>query len=103
MSRTEDLHKHEYMLCQRWAVAKMIQSDESDPKRAYIHGFDAGIDLLCARIKLSNPAMAEAVREVADKMAEETAKALRSMLGEKGVTVTGPVSPQQSEEFSTLP
>jgi|HubBroStandDraft_6_1064221.scaffolds.fasta_scaffold47393_7 hypothetical protein len=103
MSRTEDFQKHEYMLNQRWALAKVIQSAESDPKRAYIHGFDAGIDLLCAKIKLSNPAMAEAVREVADKMAEETAKTLRSMAGEKSVAVTGPVSPQQSAEFSTLP
>ena len=87
MSRTEDFQNHEYMLSQRWAVAKMIQSYETDPKQAYIHGFDAGIDLLCAKIKLSNPAVADGVRELADKMAEETARTLRSMLGEKRATV----------------
>jgi len=84
MSRTEDF---EYMLNQGWAVKKMIQSYESDPKLAYIHGFDAGIDLLCAKAKISNPAIAAGIRELADKMAEETAKTLRSMLGEEKAAV----------------
>ena len=86
MCRTEDF---EYMLNQGWAVRKMIQSYESDPKLAYIHGFDAGINLLCAKAKLSNPAIAKGIRELADKMAEETAKTLRTMLGEeKAVVIT---------------
>lgn len=87
MSRSEDFLKHDYALNQGWAVKKMIQSYESDPKLAYIHGFDAGIDLLCAKAKLSNPAIAEGIRELADKMAEETAKTLRSMLGEEKAAV----------------
>jgi hypothetical protein len=86
MCRTADF---EYMLNQGWAVRKMIQSYESDPKLAYIHGFDAGIDLLCAKAKLSNPAIAKGIRELADKMAEETAKTLRTVLGEeKAVVIT---------------
>lgn len=84
MCTTEEF---EYMLNQGWAVRKMIQSYESDPRLAYIHGFDAGIDLLCAKVKLSNPAAAEVVRELANKMAEETAKTLRSKLGEKEAVV----------------
>jgi hypothetical protein len=87
MFRTEEFLKHEYTFNQRWAVRKMIQSYESDPKLAYIHGFDAGIDLLCAKAKLSNPVIAAAIRELADKMAEETAKTLRSMLGQEKATV----------------
>lgn len=87
MFRTEEFLKHEYMFNQRWAVRKMIQSYESDSKLAYIHGFDAGIDLLCAKAKVSNPAIAAAIRELADKMAEETAKTLRSMLGEEKAMV----------------
>lgn len=87
MFRTEEFLKHEYMFNQRWAVRKMIQSYESDSKLAYIHGFDAGIDLLCAKAKVSNPVIAAAIRELADKMAEETAKTLRSMLGEEKAMV----------------
>lgn len=79
----EDSLKYEHMLNQRWAVTKMIQCYESDSKLAYIHGFDAGIDLLCARARLSNPAIAEDIKELAAKMAEEIAKTLRSILGEK--------------------
>lgn len=79
----EDLLKYEYLLNQRWAVAKMMQSYESDQRLAYIHGFDAAIDLLCAKAKLSNPALAEGIVELAAKMAEETATTLRSMLGIK--------------------
>jgi hypothetical protein len=58
----------------------MIQSYNSDDKLAYIHGFDAGIDLLCAKAKVSDPAIAQSVRQLADKMAEETAASLRSSL-----------------------
>lgn len=83
MSSQEDSLKYEYALNQRWTVRKMIQCYESDSRLGYIHGFDAGIDLLCARVRLSNPAIAEGIEELAAKMAEETAKTLRSMLGEK--------------------
>jgi hypothetical protein len=83
MFSKEDPLKVEYLLNQKWAVTRMIQSYESDEKLAYIHGFDAGIDLLCAKAKLSNPAMAENVRELARKMAEETAETPRSLLNEK--------------------
>jgi hypothetical protein len=79
MFNKEDLLKIEYLLNQKWAVTRMIQSYESDEKLAYIHGFDAGIDLLCAKAKLSNPAIAENVKELAGKMAEETAETLRSI------------------------
>jgi hypothetical protein len=83
MFSKEDSLKHEYILNQRWAVTKMVQSYESDPKLAYIHGFDAAIALLCAKAKLSNPAISDGMKELADKMAEETASTLRSMLEQK--------------------
>jgi hypothetical protein len=83
MFNKEDSLKHEYALSQKWAVTRMIQSYESDEKLAYIHGFDAGIDLLCAKAEFSNPAIAESVKELARGMAEETAKTLRSLIGEK--------------------
>jgi hypothetical protein len=54
---------------------------------AYIHGFDAGIDLLCAKAKLTNPAICEDIRELANKMAEETAETMRSMLGQNKAVV----------------
>jgi len=79
--------KHEYASSQNWTVLKMIRSYESDRNLAYIHGFDAGIALLCAKAKSSNPAMAAGIRELANKMAEETAETLRSMLGEKSAVV----------------
>lgn len=82
MSSAEDVLKHEYAINQQWAVMKMIQSTESDPTLAYIHGFDAGIDLPCAKAKLSSPAIAEDIRKLADKLAEETAETMGSMLGE---------------------
>jgi hypothetical protein len=83
MLSKEDLLKYEYLLNQKWAVTRMIQSYESDEKLAYIHGFDAGIDLLCAKAKLSHPAIAENVKELAGKMAEETAATLRSLTQKK--------------------
>jgi hypothetical protein len=83
MFNTEDSLKREYALNQKWAVMRMIQSHDSDKNLAYIHGFDAGIDLLCAKAEFSNPAIAEGVRELARGMAEETAKTLRSLIGEK--------------------
>jgi hypothetical protein len=83
MLSKEDLLKCEYLLDQKWAVTRMIQSYESDEKLAYIHGFDAGIDLLCAKAKLSHPAIAENVKELAGKMAEETAATLRSLTEKK--------------------
>ena len=83
MFNTEDSLNHEFMLNQRWAVREMIQCYESDSPLDYIHGCDAGIDFLCARAGLSNPAMAKGIEDLAAKMAEEIAKALRSMLGAK--------------------
>jgi hypothetical protein len=83
MSSAEDVLKQEYAINHQWAAMKIIQSAESDPTLAYIHGFDAGIDLLCAKAKFSSPAIAEDIRNLADKMAEETAETIRSMLGEK--------------------
>ncbi len=83
MFSKEDLLKCEYLLNQKWAVTRMIQSYESDEKLAYIHGFDAGVDLLCAKARLSHPAIAENVRELAGKMAEETAETLRAMKDKK--------------------
>jgi hypothetical protein len=83
MLSKEDLLKCEYLLDHKWAVTRMIQSYESDEKLAYIHGFDAGIDLLCAKAKLSHPAIAENVKELAGKMAEETAATLRSLTQKK--------------------
>lgn len=67
MFSKEELLKFEYLLNQKWAVTRMVQSYDSDDKMAYIHGFDAGIDLLCSKAKLSNPAIAESVRELAGK------------------------------------
>lgn len=86
MAAERDL-KHEYASSQTWTVMKMIRSYESDQSLAYIHGFDAGIDLLCAKAKSSNPAMADDIRELANKMAEETAERLRLILGKKSITV----------------
>ena len=74
----------------RVSVESEMGCDEDDPelrigreKLAYIHGFDAGVDLLCAKARLSNPAIAENVRELAGKMAEETAETLRAMKDKK--------------------
>lgn len=83
MSSAEDSLKHECMLDLRWSVTKMIQSYESDPKLAYIHGFDAAIALLRARARLSNSAIGEGTEELAAKLAAETANTFRSMLDEK--------------------
>jgi hypothetical protein len=88
MLSREDLLKCEYLLNQKWALTRMIQSYESDEKLAYIDGFDAGIDLLCAKARLSHPAIAENVRELAGKMAEETAATLRVLTGQKKL-ITG--------------
>jgi hypothetical protein len=92
MLSKEDLLKCEYLLNQKWAVTRMIQSYESDEKLAYIHGFDAGIDLLCAKAKLSHPAIAENVKELAGKMAEETAATLRSLTERKKLITSGDVN-----------
>jgi hypothetical protein len=83
----EDSLKREYMLNQKWAVTRMIQSNDSDEKLAYIHGFDAGIDLLCAKAGLSDPSLAQGIRQLADKMAEETAEALRSLMHENSYVI----------------
>ena len=91
MFSEQDLLKIEYVLNQKWAVTRMIESYESDEKLAYIHGFDAGIDMLCAKAKLSNPAIAENLRELASKMAEETAETLRSLLDKKNLITAGTV------------
>jgi hypothetical protein len=83
MFSKDDSLEHEYMLNLRWTVTKMIQSYESDPQLAYIHGFDAAIALLGAKAKLSNPEISQGMKELADKMAEETAYTLRSMQEQK--------------------
>jgi hypothetical protein len=79
MFTKEDSLRYEYVLNHKWAVTRMIQSYDSDKKLAYIHGFDAGMELLCAKARLSNPEIAESVKELAGKIAEETAEALRSL------------------------
>jgi len=89
MLSKEDLLKCEYLLNQKWAVTRMIQSYESDEKLAYLHDFDAGIDLLCAKAKLSHPAIAENVKELAGKMAKETAATLRSLTEKKKLITSG--------------
>jgi hypothetical protein len=85
MFNEEKSLKYEYLLNHKWAVTRMIQSYDSDEKLAYIHGFDAGIDLLCTKVKLSKPEIAEIVKELAGKIAEETAEALRSLSDKKKV------------------
>jgi hypothetical protein len=60
----------------------MIESCDSDENLAYFHGFDAGIGLLCAKAGLSDPSLAQGLRQLADKMAEETAEALRFLMHE---------------------
>jgi hypothetical protein len=81
----EDLLRYEYLLNHRWAVTRMIQSYDSDAKLAYIHGFDAGMELLCEKVRLSNPGIAESVKELAGKIAEETAETLRLLTEKKKV------------------
>jgi hypothetical protein len=83
MFRDENPLKFEYLLNHKWAVTRMIQSYDSDKKLAYIHGFDAGMELLCAKARLSNPEIAESVKGLAGKIAEETAETLRSLTGKK--------------------
>jgi hypothetical protein len=75
----EDSLRYEYLLNHKWAVTRMLQSYDSDKKLAYIHGFDAGMELLCAKARLSNPEIAESVKDLAGKIAEETAETVRSL------------------------
>ena len=83
MFTKEDSLRYEYLLNHKWAVTRMVQSYDSDKKLAYIHGFDAGMELLCAKARLSNPEIAESVKELAGKIAEETAETLRSLTDKK--------------------
>ena len=85
MFTKEDSLRYEYLLNHKWAVTRMIQSYDSDKKLAYIHGFDAGMELLCAKARLANPEIAESVKELAGKIAEETAETLRSLTDKKNV------------------
>jgi hypothetical protein len=85
MFTKEDSLRYEYLLNHKWAVTRMVQSYDSDEKLAYIHGFDAGMDLLCAKARLSKPEIAESVKELAGKIAEETAETLRSLTAKKKV------------------
>jgi hypothetical protein len=85
MFTKEDSLKYEYLLNHKWAVTRMVQSYDSDKKLAYIHGFDAGMELLCAKARLSHPEIAESVKELAGKIAEETAETLRSLTSKKKV------------------
>jgi hypothetical protein len=43
------------------------------------------MELLCAKARLSNPEIAESVKELAGKIAEETAETLRSLAVNKKV------------------
>jgi len=74
MLRPNDVLTHDYELNHKWTITRIIQSYESDTKLAYIHGFDAGIHLLCEKAKLSSPAIADDVRKLANEMFEEAAK-----------------------------
>ena len=85
MFTKEDSLRYEYLLNHKWAVTRMIQSYDSDDKLAYIHGFDAGMDLLCAKASVSKPEIAASVKELAGKIAEETAETLRSLTDKKKV------------------
>jgi hypothetical protein len=85
MFTKKDSLRYEYLLNHKWAVTRMIHSYDSDNKLAYIHGFDAGMELLCAKARLSNPEIAESVKELAGKIAEETAEALRSLTDKKNM------------------
>jgi hypothetical protein len=85
MFTKEDSLRHDYLLNHKWAVTRMAQSYDSDKKLAYIHGFDAGMELLCAKARLSHPEIAESVKELAGKIAEETAETLRSLAEKKKV------------------
>jgi len=57
----------------------MVRSYDSGEKLGYIHGFDAGMDLLCTKARLSKPEIAQSVKELACKIVEETAETLRSL------------------------
>jgi len=83
MLRPHDVLKHDYDLNHKWTVTRIVQSYEADEKLAYIHGFDAGIHLLCEKAKLSNPAIAEDVRKLANEVLEEAAKTLRALKRDK--------------------
>ena len=85
MFTEEDSLRYEYSLNHKWAVTRMVQSYDSDEKLAYIHGFDAGMELLCSKARLSKPDIAESVKELACKIAEETAETLRSLTDNKKV------------------
>jgi hypothetical protein len=88
MFTKEDSLRYEYLLNHKWAVTRMVQSHDSDEKLAYIHGFDAGIELLCSKARLSKPEIAESVKELAGKIAEETAESLRPLIGKKIMLAT---------------
>jgi hypothetical protein len=83
MLTRNDVLKHDYALNHKWTITRIIQSYESDEKLAYIHGFDAGIGLLCEKAKLSSPAIAEDVRKLANEMFEEAARTLRELRRDK--------------------
>jgi len=83
MFTKEDSLRYEYLLNHKWAVTRMVQSYDSDEKLAYIHGFDAGMHLLCAKVRLSKPEIAQSVMDLAGKIAEETAETLRSLTDKK--------------------
>lgn len=85
MFTQKDSLRYEYLLNHTWAVTRMVQSYESDKNLAYIHGFDAAMELLCAKAKLSKPEIAESVKELAGKITEETAETLRSLTSKKKV------------------
>ena len=101
MVHVEDVLNHEYIVNQKWAVRKMAQSHGSDKSLAYIHGFNSGVELLCAKAEFSNPAIAEGVRELASGMTDENTEALRSLMNTQNETIVAFASP--SLDPSNLP
>ncbi|MGB8473376.1 MAG: hypothetical protein WCE61_04740 [Candidatus Acidiferrum sp.] len=89
MLTPQELLKHEYELNHKWAVTRISLSYEFDEKLAYVHGFDAGINLLCEKAKFSSPAIAEDVRKLANEMIEETARRLRALRHDKEKVFVG--------------
>ena len=89
MLPVEELSSRQYILNQQWAVRKMVQSHGSDKNLAYIHGFEAGIELLCDRVALSNSGIAEILRALARGMANENTEALRSVMSQQREIIFG--------------
>jgi hypothetical protein len=83
MFTKENSLRFEYLSNHKWAVTRMIYSYDSEEELGYIHGFDAGMDLLCTKARLSKPEIAQSVKELACKIVEETAETLGSLTGKE--------------------